>query len=243
VDSGVTDPYLGLRRNTVLGCTYGSGEAERTLAARDNRALQELASVVPYDFLLILANAHRYGGSAVFGGPAVVAIDSARARYLVVHEVAHTIGGVADEYYLPAAGGPAYTGSVEPWNPNVTIGSGRGKWRHLLDESRLKPRRWNKSEYESYFSNYVKRYFALRARHADESAVEQLMEDSAAQAAALLARNANPRKIGLFEGANGYARGVFRSEVDCIMFSLQTNYFCSACSSAIERMIEAHCQR
>ena len=50
------------------------------------------------------------------------------------------------------------------------------------------------------------------------------------------------RKVGIFEGANGYAKGVFRSEVDCIMFSLQTDYFCAACSAAIERMIDEHCR-
>jgi hypothetical protein len=33
---------------------------------------------------------------------------------------------------------------------------------------------------------------------------------------------------------------MFRAEVDCIMFSLQTRYFCSACAAAIERMIGAH---
>ena len=46
--------------------------------------------------------------------------------------------------------------------------------------------------------------------------------------------------VGAFEGANGYAKGMFRSEVNCIMFSLQTDYFCAACTSAIERMIAWH---
>jgi hypothetical protein len=57
----------------------------------------------------------------------------------------------------------------------------------------------------------------------------------------LLAKNGNVRGIGWFEGANGYGKGAFRAEVDCIMFSFQTRYFCSACSAAIERMIDAHC--
>ena len=240
-DSGVTDPYLGLQRNTVLRCAYQSGESERTLAARDHRAVREVASTVPYDFLLILANSRRYGGSAIFGGPAAVAIDSAAAPYLVIHEFAHVIGGLADEYYIPDAYGPRFAGNVEPWNPNVTIAPEKGKWRPAAGEPTLRSTRWNKSEYEAYFSSYVKRYYALRSSHAEEAAVEKLMHEAGRRTAALLAKNGAQGKVGWFEGANGYAKGAYRAEVDCIMFSFQTHYFCSACSSAIERMIDEHC--
>jgi hypothetical protein len=187
----------------------------------------------------VLANARRYGGSAVFGGPAVVASGSAAAPYLVVHEFAHVIGGLADEYYIPAAGGPAFVGNVEPWNPNVTISSKSGKWDS--QDTARRPTAWNKSEYEAYFSNYVKRYFAMRAAHADEVLVEKLIYQAGERAQRLLAKNVDVRRIGWFEGANGYGKGAFRAEVDCIMFSFQTRYFCSACSAAIERMIDAHC--
>jgi hypothetical protein len=241
VDSGVTDRYLGSRKNTVLGCTYDSGEAERTLAARNNRVLRDAASAVPYDFLLVLANARRYGGSAIFGGAAVVAIDSTAAPYLVLHEFAHLIGGLADEYYVPVAGGPSFIGNVEPWQPNVTISPASDKWPHRAQHPPRRSTAWNKSEYESYFSSYVRRYFALRSAHADEQVVEKLMHQSAQRGAVLLAKNIDRRHVGFFEGANGYARGVFRSEVDCIMFSYQTQYFCRACTLAIERMIDAHC--
>jgi len=33
---------------------------------------------------------------------------------------------------------------------------------------------------------------------------------------------------------------MYRAEVNCIMFSLQSSYFCGACSAAIERMINYH---
>ncbi|HEV7803561.1 MAG TPA: M64 family metallopeptidase, partial [Burkholderiales bacterium] len=71
-ESGVTDPYLGLQKSTVFRCAYSAGDSERTLAVGDDTALREAASAVPYDFLLVIANARRYGGSAYFGGPAVV---------------------------------------------------------------------------------------------------------------------------------------------------------------------------
>ena len=241
VESGVTDSYLGLKRDTALRCAYGSASAERTLAAGDNRAVREIASTVPYDFLLILANARRYGGSACFGGPAVVAIDSASAKYLVIHEFAHAMAGLADEYYIPVADGPVYRGDIEPWQPNVTIAPERAKWRNLLAEA-PRPTSWNKTEYDRRLSSYVRRYYKLREAGADEAAVERLMQEESARQTALLARNGDPRRPGCFEGANGYARGMFRSGVDCIMFSLQSDYFCPACSVAMERAIDGHCR-
>ena len=240
-ESGVTDSYLGLKKDTVLRCAYGSAEAERTLVAKDNRAVREIASAVPYDFLLILANTRRYGGSAYFGGPAVVAIDSAGARYLVIHELAHVMAGLADEYYVPVTGGPAYRGNIEPWQPNVTIAPERAKWRNLLGEG-PQPTFWNKAEYDRRFANYVRRYNKLREAGADERAIDKLMQEERAQQAVVLAQTGDPRRPGCFEGANGYARGMFRSGVDCIMFSLQTEYFCPACSVGLERAIDQHCR-
>jgi hypothetical protein len=240
--SGVTDAYLGLKRDTVFRCTYYTGGSERSLADGDNHAVREVAAAVPYDFLLILANARRYGGSAYFGGPAVVAIDSAAARYLVIHEFAHAIGGLADEYYLPAAGDPAFPSDIEPWQPNVTIAPERAKWRDLPIAAGPRPTRWNKEEYEKYFADYVGRYNRLRESGAEEAVVEKFMDEERRRQAALLAKNGSERRVGFFEGANGHAKGVFRSEVDCIMFSLQTDYFCAACSAAIEHMIDEHCR-
>ena len=239
-ESGVTDPYLDVRKDTVLRCTYGSGEAERSLSVEDNHALRETAAAAPYDFLLVLANSRRYGGSAHFGGPAVAAIDSAAAKYLVIHEFAHVIGGLADEYYIPTARGPAYSGNVEPWNANVTISPGTAKWRDPAKDAGPQPQSWNKTEYDRYLADYVRRYFALRDKRVDENTIEKFMQQESRRQATLLAKSGELRRVGVFEGGNGYAKGVFRSEVGCIMYSLQTDYFCRACTSALERMIDHH---
>jgi len=244
-DSGVTDPYLGLKKDTAFGSAYYAGGSERALADNNNHALREAASAVPYDFLLVLANARRYGGSAYYGGPAVAAIDSAAANYLVVHEFAHVIGGLADEYYLPEAGGPAYNGNIEPWYPNVTISPASGKWRGPVTAAGAAlpaPSAWNKAAYERYFADYVKRYDALRAAGAAESVVEQFLAQESARQAALLAQNEGKPNVGYYEGANGFAMGMYRAEADCIMFSLQTRRFCAACAAAIEQTIDAFCR-
>ncbi|HUP95591.1 MAG TPA: M64 family metallopeptidase [Burkholderiales bacterium] len=241
LESGVTDRYLALDRKTVFRVAYGTGQAERTLSAHDEQAVREAACAAPYDFLLVLANARRYGGSAYFGGPAVVAIDNAAARYLVLHEFAHAISGLAEEYYIPADDGPKYAGNVEPWNPNVTTTADKAKWRAASPDP-LQHLSWNKQEYERYFRSYVARYFGLRNKRVGERIVEKFMHAESERQAALLAKTAEPRRVGLFEGANGYAKGMFRSEIDCIMFSLQTRHFCRACEMAIEQTIDAHCR-
>ena len=261
-ESGATDAYLGQRRRTAFGAAYGSGMNERTVSLGDETKLRDAASTVPYDFLLVAVNSGRYGGSAYFGGPAVVSIDSAAARYLVLHELAHSIAGLAEEYYIPTPDGPAYRGNVEPWHPNVTTSLRTTKWEAPHDggpsyrgnvepwhpnvttavettkwrPAAAAPSTWNKAQYERYFANYVRRYSALRAGGASEAAVEKLMRDTAARQAVLLGRS---RRVGLYEGADGYAKGVYRSEADCIMFSLQTQYYCTACTAALERAIDS----
>jgi hypothetical protein len=238
--SGVTDRHFGVERDTALRCAYGSGAAERTLEPTDVRLVSEAAASAPADFVLVLANSRRYGGSAYFRGPAVVAIDSVFARYLVVHELGHSIAGLVEEYYIAAPRGAKYSGNIEPWYPNVTTSSEFPKWQYLLSEPTTVPVRWNKSEYDAYFADYVRRYEKLRAAGASEDTVEKLMREAAARQASLLARNRPLRRVATFEGANGYAEGLYRAEVDCIMFSLQSDYFCAACSAAIDRMINYH---
>jgi len=43
-------------------------------------------------------------------------------------------------------------------------------------------------------------------------------------------------KVGAFEGAMYEARGYYRPEVDCIMFT-RSSEFCAVCRRAIERVI------
>lgn len=47
---------------------------------------------------------------------------------------------------------------------------------------------------------------------------------------------------GAFEGANYQARGFYRSEMNCIMFT-RTEDFCRVCADAIERVIDEYTRR
>ena len=239
-DSGVTDRFQGVQKNTALRCAYEHGASERTLASTDLRLISEAASTAPSDFVLVLANTRRFGGSACFGGPAVVAIDSAIAPYLILHELGHAFAGLAEEYYRPMPDGAKYTGNIEPWYPNVTTSDEYPKWAHLAADPNVPAGKWNKAEYDAYFAVYLRRYVALRDSAASEDAMEKFMLEASRRQASLLAKNQPLRRVAAFEGANAYAQGMYRAEVDCIMFSLQSSYFCGACSAAIERMINYH---
>ncbi len=48
------------------------------------------------------------------------------------------------------------------------------------------------------------------------------------------------RTVGAFEGANYEARGLYRPEVDCIMFTRDRIGFCRVCRRAISRIIDLY---
>ena len=49
-------------------------------------------------------------------------------------------------------------------------------------------------------------------------------------------------KVGAFEGAAYEARGLYRPQTDCIMFTRDEVGFCRVCRRAIERIIDAYSQ-
>ena len=55
----------------------------------------------------------------------------------------------------------------------------------------------------------------------------------------LFSRSEFRDEIGAFEGANYEAKGYFRSEQNCLMFT-RTDYFCRVCSDAIEAVIDEY---
>jgi hypothetical protein len=46
--------------------------------------------------------------------------------------------------------------------------------------------------------------------------------------------------VGAFEGAAYQAQGLYRPELDCIMFTRNPTSFCRVCARAIERTIDLY---
>ena len=136
-ESGVDEPSKGVFRSTAAGTAFDTFDAERYLTTYDMRALRELASLAPYDAIVVMVNACRYGGGGIFGAYAIFSADSEYADYVLVHEFGHGFGALGDEYFSSPTGydeDEFYQSGVEPWEPNLTIRTARDevKWRALI---------------------------------------------------------------------------------------------------------------
>lgn len=96
-ESGVdNDPSQGVSRDTALDGEFWCADDERSLCVDDTVAQQyaELAPAV--DQVVALANSDKYGGSG--GSIAVSSGGDSESGQIMLHELGHSIGGLADEY-------------------------------------------------------------------------------------------------------------------------------------------------
>jgi len=242
-ESGISRPSTGIYRDSPLGATYDAFGSERYVLTFDNRALRKVAQFAPYEFIEVLANNRTYGGGGIFNLYSTVAADNGFANYVFVHEFGHHFAGLADEYYTsPVAYAPA-TERVEPWEPNATalLDPANLKWKDLVLPGTPIPTPWNKEAYEGYSREYQKRRTQIRKDNRPESEMEALFRESLAHEQAMFRQERYWGRVGAFEGALYEAKGYYRPEVDCIMFS-RTNHFCAVCRRAIERIIAQYSQ-
>ena len=208
----------------------------------ENKAFRDIAANAPYDVVEILTNSATYGGGGIFGLYSTVAADSVWAPYIFVHEFGHHIAGLADEYYtsdvayLPAAD------RVEPWEPNVTA---------LLDPAALK---WKDLVDAGHAAADAVAEGGVRALHEGDSAAaprDPRREPARSGDGRAVPRRGEARhgaaergphagKVGAFEGANYEARGYYRPQADCIMFTRDNVPFCAVCRRAIEQILDLY---
>lgn len=244
-ESGISRPSTGTYRDSPLGATYDAFGSERYVLTFDNHALRKVAQFAPYEFIEVIANNRTYGGGGIFNLYSTVAADNAFANYVFVHEFGHHFAGLADEYYTSAvAYGPAATERVEPWEPNVTalLDVGSLKWRSLVSDNTPIPTPWNKEEFEKYSRAIQARRTQLRKDRRPEEEMEALFKEELAHEQAMFAAEKHFNQVGAFEGAMYEARGYYRPEVDCIMFS-RADHFCRVCRHAIENIIAMYSEK
>jgi hypothetical protein len=240
-ESGVNRPNAGVFRRTPVSAEYNIFDSERYVLTLDNRALRDAASAAPYEFIEILVNDRTYGGGGIFNDQATTSVDSAFAEYVFIHEFGHHFAALADEYYTSDV---AYeTGvekKVEPWEPNITALADpkRLKWRDLVTPGTPIPTPWEKEAFEAHAREIQAERRAIRARNAPEEEMEALFRRQQAFESTLLAGMTHASKVGAFEGAGYEARGLYRPQADCIMFTRNDVGFCAVCRRAIERIID-----
>lgn len=236
--SGVSRPSTGKHVDNPVGAAYDAFGSERYLLTFDNRSLREIAAWASYDHVAILANEETYGGGGIFNLYATVAVKNEWATYVFVHELAHELAGLADEYYTSPVAYQAPQQVSEPWEPNVTADPEHPKWAALLTPGVGLPTPWPKEEYEARERDIQARRKELRAQKRPESEMSALFREEQAMATKLLGGSADARKVGAFQGANYDAEAFYRPQVDCIMFTRDQVPFCQVCQHALGAIID-----
>lgn len=133
VDSGVDDnPQGNDDKRTALDmgfwCKGTAPTTERLLCVNETEANNFAALAPEADQVIALGNTTKYGGSG--GNVATAAGGNASAGQIVVHELGHSIGHLADEYFSPGV----YTGG-EPPEINASKLADGSKWASYLGQA------------------------------------------------------------------------------------------------------------
>jgi hypothetical protein len=242
-ESGVSRPSDGVWRRSALRAAYDAFGSERYVLTFDNKRLREAASAAPYEFIEIVVNDRKYGGGGIFNLYATVSADNSSTPYVFVHEFGHHFAGLADEYYTSDVAYQTGGARLEPWEPNVTANPVATKWKDLIGAGAILPTPWPKDEFEAAEKRIQARRREIRAKKLPESEMEKLFAEELAQTKPLLARAPWGGIAGAFEGAMYEAKGYYRPQSDCIMFTRNMDGFCAVCRRAIERVIDLYASK
>ena len=99
------------------------------------------------------------------------------------------------------------------------------------------------SAFEDHSKGIQERRRAIRAANRPESEMDALFREQMAHDTTLLGGQPHGRQVGAFEGANYEARGFFRPQADCIMFTRDEVPFCIVCQRAILAILDLYSGR
>jgi len=237
-ESGVSRPSSGIHVRSPLGASYDTFGTERYVLTVENRALRDVASYAPYEFIEILLNSSTYGGGGIFNLYATVAADSEWAPYVFVHEFGHHFAGLADEYYTSDVAYLPPEKRTEPWEPNVTalLDPNDLKWKDLVAPGTPLPTPWAKVQFDAMEKQIQEQRRTMRAENRPEAEMNALFKDERKREEEMLASDKFSTKVGAFEGANYESQGYYRPQENCIMFTRYSS-FCEVCRKAIEHIV------
>ncbi len=238
-ESGVSRPSDGVYRRSAVRAVYDAFGSERYVLAFDNKRLREAAAAAPYEFIEIVVNDRKYGGGGIHNLYATVSSDNAFTPYVFVHEFGHHFAGLADEYYTSDVAYESTAARPEPWEQNVTADPKSPKWKDLVSGGTPLPTPWSKDQFEAMQKQVQTRRREIRAQKRPESEMEALFKEEQQRISALLRDSPHAAHVGAFEGAMYEAKGYYRPQADCIMFTRSMD-FCAVCRRAIERVIDMY---
>jgi hypothetical protein len=239
--TGVNKPHHGVFKRTALSVHYSSFDSERYALTYDNRTVRDVASQVPYDLMVILINERTYGGGGIYNLYTTVSVDNKFAQYIMIHEMGHHMAGLADEYYTSSVSYEIPAVKVEPWETNITalLDKSNLKWKDLLEDGTPLPTPWSKEEFDKSGYAIQKERDSLRKAMVPESVVEDLFTRQMNIEDGYFSKEKYKDKVGAFEGAGYLAKGLYRPQVDCIMYTRHIE-FCKVCRRSIEKVIDQY---
>ena len=203
--------------------------SERYVLSYDNREMRRIMCSALHDFVEIPTNSETYGGGGIYVQHGCA--NSDWAGYLFVHAC----------HYLYYTSSVAYKREtiIEPYEPNVTalLDPGNLKWKHYVDDDTSLPTEWPKDAYEHSLA-----YQEQRRKMREENVPEARMNELFLKNQEIVeAYSPGPRigRIGAFEGANYQAKGYYRSELNCIMFTRNTSAGCAGRDRTRHRRVHA----
>lgn len=99
--------------------------------------MYDLATNIPCEHFIILANTDAYGGGGIYNSYTLTTAHHRSFRPVVVHEFGHSFGGLGDEYFYEGGDNndEMHSLSHEPWEPNITtLVDFESKWKDMLDD-------------------------------------------------------------------------------------------------------------
>ncbi|MEI6555368.1 MAG: M64 family metallopeptidase [Paludibacter sp.] len=121
-------------KNTAVSSHFYTFYEPRYLTTKNSFDLRDLAALVPYDAIYILANTSTYGGGGIYNFYALTAADNKLVTQVTVHEFGHSFAGLADEYFYDKdVLDGTYDIKKEPWEPNITtLVQFENKWKNQI---------------------------------------------------------------------------------------------------------------
>jgi hypothetical protein len=133
-ENGADNGSYGAMRDMALGGYFNCDGIDRLLCIDDGLAAVAAAQDVPeYNFVIVIVNDPKYGGS---GGPVGVSSSNEQSFEVLAHEIGHSLAHLADEY--------SYEGNQPPCNAqadcseaNATLRTTREqiKWRDWIEQT------------------------------------------------------------------------------------------------------------
>jgi hypothetical protein len=239
--SGIDNPRSGVYVDNILSCSFNAFGSDRYVLSWDNQTIRKIASRAPYDHLLLLINSNKYGGGGIFNLYSTCTSDKKWSGYIFVHEMGHSFGGLADEYYTSdVAYDEFYPAGVEPWEPNITalLDTSHAKWQDMIEPGTAIPTPWDKNEFDEKQTAYRKLLGKMREREAPKVQIDSLTAANDQWVHIFLRNLKYWNKVGVYEGGGYASSGLYRPFIDCRMFSRSLTGFCPVCTRAIEEVID-----